>query len=102
VRPASGWSTNGRPLRGGFPGPADCGTLPVVSSGVGCAADLVAGTGEIYPTGDTAALAAALSRALARLGDPGLAKRLQERIELYGVEQTALGFEQATDAAWRG
>jgi glycosyltransferase involved in cell wall biosynthesis len=78
------------------------GALPVVSSGVGCAADLVAGTGEIYPTGDTAALAAALSRALARLGDPGLAKRLQERIELYGVEQTALGFEQATDAAWRG
>jgi glycosyltransferase involved in cell wall biosynthesis len=77
------------------------GALPVVSDGVGCAADLVAGIGEVYPRGDPAALAVALSRALGRLNDPDLAKRVQQRIDRYGIEQTAAGFEHAAaQATW--
>jgi glycosyltransferase involved in cell wall biosynthesis len=79
------------------------GALPVVSDGVGAAPDLVAGLGEIYPAGDVAALAAALVRALDRLADrnadPDLAKRLRERVDRYGIEVTAQGFEQAARQA---
>ena len=75
------------------------GVLPVVSDRVGCGPDLVRGLGEIYPWGDIVALAAALRRALSRVGDPGLADRLRQRVAGYGIEITALGFEQAARAA---
>jgi glycosyltransferase involved in cell wall biosynthesis len=79
------------------------GALPVVSDGVGAAPDLVAGLGEIYPAGDVAALAAALARALDRVtgtgADAGLAKRLRERVDRYGIAATAAGFEQAARQA---
>jgi glycosyltransferase involved in cell wall biosynthesis len=76
------------------------GVLPVVSDRVGCAPDLVAGLGEVYPSGDVAALTAALRRGLARLGDrdPGLAGSLRQRVADYGIDATAAGFEQAAAA----
>jgi glycosyltransferase involved in cell wall biosynthesis len=79
------------------------GALPVVSDGVGAAPDLVTGLGEIYPAGDVAELAAALARALDRVtgssADADLAKRLRERVDRYGIEATAAGFEQAARLA---
>jgi glycosyltransferase involved in cell wall biosynthesis len=77
------------------------GVLPVVSAGVRCGADLVAGLGEIYPAGDVTALAAALDRALDRIGEPDLAKRIRERSDRYGIEATAAGFEHAARRASR-
>jgi glycosyltransferase involved in cell wall biosynthesis len=75
------------------------GALPVVSDGVGAAPDLVAGLGEVYPRGDVAALAAALDRALDRVAEPDLAKRMRERVDRYGIEATAAGFERAAAQA---
>jgi glycosyltransferase involved in cell wall biosynthesis len=75
------------------------GVLPVVSDRVGCGPDLVHGLGEIYPWGDIVALAAALRRALSRVGEQGLADRLRQRVAGYGIEATALGFERAAHAA---
>lgn len=72
------------------------GTLPVVSDRVGCAPDLVEGMGEVYPCGDAASLAAALARAIERLGDPGLRDRVRQHASRYSLERTAVGFEQAT------
>jgi glycosyltransferase involved in cell wall biosynthesis len=81
------------------------GALPVVSDAVGAAPDLVAGLGEIYLAGDVAALTAALARALDRVTGPSaeadLAKRLRERVDRYGIEATAAGFEQAARQAAR-
>jgi glycosyltransferase involved in cell wall biosynthesis len=74
------------------------GVLPVVSDRVGCAPDLVADLGEVYPSGDVAALTAALRRGLGRLGDPGLAGSLRQRVAEYSIDATAAGFEQATAA----
>ena len=74
------------------------GVLPVVSDRVGCGPDLVHGLGEIYPWGDIVALAAALRRALSRVGEQGLADRLRQRVAGYGIEATALGFERAAHA----
>jgi glycosyltransferase involved in cell wall biosynthesis len=79
------------------------GALPVASDGVGAAPDLVAGLGEIYPVGDVAALTVALARALDRVtgpdADPDLPKRLSARVDRYGIEATAQGFEQAARQA---
>jgi glycosyltransferase involved in cell wall biosynthesis len=75
------------------------GVLPIVSDRVGCAPDLVAGLGEIYPCGDIAALAGALTRALGRLGDPGLAAELRDRVARYSIDATAAGFETAAAVA---
>jgi glycosyltransferase involved in cell wall biosynthesis len=77
------------------------GVLPIVSDRVGCAPDLVAGLGEVYPCGDIEALTAALGRGLARIGDPGLAGLLRQRVDGYDVDATAAGFEQAVTAAGR-
>jgi glycosyltransferase involved in cell wall biosynthesis len=74
------------------------GVLPVVSDRVGCGPDLVAGLGEIYPCGDVAALTAALTRALARAGDPAAAREARARVARYGIDVTAAGFEQAAAA----
>src|SRR5450756_910592 len=74
------------------------GVLPIVSDRVGCAPDLVAGLGEVYPCGDVEALTAALHRGLARIGDPGLAGLLRRRVDGYGIDATAAGFEQAVTA----
>lgn len=74
------------------------GVLPVVSDRVGCGPDLVQGIGEVYPCGNAGALTAALSRALARTGDPQLAADLRQRVDQYGVTVTAGGFEKVATA----
>ena len=77
----------------------NAGVLPVVSDRVGCWPDLVADIGEIYPCGDVDALTEALTRALARTGDPQLGRELRRRVAGYSIGATAVGFEQATAAA---
>lgn len=78
------------------------GVLPIVSDRVGCAPDLVAGVGEVYRAGDVEALMAALGRGLARVGDPGLAAAVRERVGRYSIDATAAGFEQAALAVAGG
>lgn len=74
-------------------------TLPVVSDRVGAAPDLVDGVGEVYPCGDVPALAEALRRALARLGNPEVRDQVRQRVARYSIGATAVGFEQAVLAA---
>jgi glycosyltransferase involved in cell wall biosynthesis len=74
------------------------GVLPIVSDRVGCAPDLVAGLGEVYPCGDVEALAAALRRALSRITDPGLAGLVRQRVAGHSIDATAAGFERAVAA----
>jgi glycosyltransferase involved in cell wall biosynthesis len=78
-----------------------CGTLPIVSDRVGCAPDLASGLGEVFPSGNVPALAAALGRAVARLDDPQTRNRNQEHVERYSLARTAAGYEQATHRAAR-
>ncbi len=74
------------------------GVLPVVSDRVGAAPDLVRGLGEIYPCGDIASLASALSRALAAAARPGTRDRVRRQVARYSLDRTAAGFEQAAVA----
>ena len=74
------------------------GTFPVVSDRVGCAEDLVAGVGEVYPCGDVPNLAAALTRALRIVQDPETRSRMRQHAARYSLDGTAGGFEQATFA----
>jgi glycosyltransferase involved in cell wall biosynthesis len=71
------------------------GTLPVVSDRVGAARDLVSGLGEVYSCGDVPGLAAALTRALDRTGDPSTARLVREHAARYSLDRTAAGFEEA-------
>jgi len=73
-----------------------CGLLPVVSDAVGCGPDLVRGIGEVFPAGDTGALAAALTRVAAQSRER--AALLRGRLADYTVAATAAGFEQAAVA----
>jgi glycosyltransferase involved in cell wall biosynthesis len=76
-----------------------CGLIPVVSEAVGCAPDLVHGTGETFPVGDVAALAAALKRVASDVRDPFTAQdrkeRLADRLAGFTVAKTAEGYEHA-------
>ena len=74
------------------------GAFPVVSDRVGCAEDLVAGVGEVYPCGDVPSLAAALTRALRRVQDPGTRSQMRQHAARYSLEGTAEGYEQAAFA----
>ena len=74
------------------------GTFPVVSDRVGCAEDLVAGIGEVYPCGDVPSLAAALTRALRRVQDPETRGQMRQHAARYSLDGTAEGFEQAAFA----
>jgi glycosyltransferase involved in cell wall biosynthesis len=71
------------------------GTFPIATSNVGATPDLVHGVGEIYPCGDIAGLAAAISRGLDRIREPGSRRRVQERVGRYSLERTARGYEEA-------
>jgi len=71
------------------------GVLPVVSDRVGAAPDLVAGLGEIYPCGNIARLADALSRALSLVNDPHTRDRVRQHAARYSLDRTAVGFEEA-------
>jgi glycosyltransferase involved in cell wall biosynthesis len=71
------------------------GVLPVVSDRVGAGPDLVRGIGEIYPCGDVTSLAGALSKALAKIADPGIRDRVRRHAARYSLDTTAAGFEEA-------
>jgi glycosyltransferase involved in cell wall biosynthesis len=76
-----------------------CGLVPVVSDAVGSAGDLVDGLGEIFPVGDVAALAAALTRAARDVRDRR--ERLRDRLMGFTIARTAAGYEQAAMALGR-
>jgi glycosyltransferase involved in cell wall biosynthesis len=78
------------------------GVLPVVSDRVGAAPDLVVGVGEVYPCGDTARLAEALTRALATANNPETRNRVRQHAAAYCLKRTATGFEQAAFAVCGG
>lgn len=78
-----------------------CGVLPVVSDRVGCAPDLVAGVGEIFPCGDVTGLLNALHQAIKQLENSGIRDVARRRVEHYSLEHTAEGFEVATTNAVR-
>lgn len=75
-----------------------CGCVPVVSDQVGCAPDLVAELGEIFPVGDLDALASAMDRALLTARLPTTADRLADQLGGFTLETCALGYEQAVVA----
>jgi glycosyltransferase involved in cell wall biosynthesis len=70
-----------------------CGLVPVVSDAAGCAADLVPGVGEVFPSGDVGALAAALARVARDAGERR--ERVLDRLSGYTVARTAGGYERA-------
>jgi len=72
------------------------GALPVVSDRVGAGPDLVRGIGEVYPCGDVTSLAAALGRALAKIGQPGIREKVRRHAARYSLDATAAAVEQAT------
>lgn len=74
------------------------GALPVVSDRVGAAPDLVSGAGEIYPCGNVARLAEALSRALDKIQDPEIRARMRTHASRHDVEYTVSGYERAAFA----
>jgi glycosyltransferase involved in cell wall biosynthesis len=76
-----------------------CGLVPVVSEAVGCAPDLVHGIGEVFPAGDIAALAAALTRVARDCRDRQ--GRLAARLAAFTVGETAAGYERAALALRR-
>lgn len=75
------------------------GLLPVVSDRVGCADDLVAGIGEVFPSGDVVALADALERALDQPRDANWHGAVADRLEAFAIKRTADGFAEAAQAA---
>jgi glycosyltransferase involved in cell wall biosynthesis len=70
-----------------------CGLIPVVSDAVGCGPDLVAGIGEIFPSGNVGALAEALARAARDA--PARRARLPGRLAAFTIGETAAGYERA-------
>ena len=76
-----------------------CGLVPVVSDAVGCAPDLVAGVGEVYPTGDVGALARALDQVRCDL--PARSAKARARLAGFTTAATAHGYEQAARHAAR-
>jgi glycosyltransferase involved in cell wall biosynthesis len=71
------------------------GCIPVVSSAVGCAPDLVSGLGEIYEVGNVRELAEAMDRATAKSMDPVVRDEIRLRLSEYGMERCAAGYESA-------
>ena len=78
-----------------------CGLPAVVSSGVGCAPDLIESgvTGETYPMGDVDALAVAMERALHLVQDPATMRALNAKMETYSLETAVRGTLEAVRAA---
>ena len=75
----------------------------VVSDRVGSALDLVSSgvTGEVFPVGDRAALAAALAKVARWANDPDVRNRCRERIAGYTIARAAQGVAEAYQAATR-
>lgn len=77
-----------------------CGLPAVVSSGVGCAPDLIdpGVTGETYPMGDVDALATAMERALQLAEDPTTPPALDAKMQTYSLETAVEGVVEALEA----
>lgn len=75
------------------------GAVPVVSDVVGCAPDLVADAGGIFPVGDVDALAAVLRGLLEPTRLAAARVVSSERIGRYGLATTATGIESAVPHA---
>jgi glycosyltransferase involved in cell wall biosynthesis len=73
------------------------GIATVVSSGVGCAPDLVEPgiTGEVCDAGDAGALSAAIRKALAWCTTPDVRRRCRDRVAGYSIKEAARGIAQA-------
>jgi glycosyltransferase involved in cell wall biosynthesis len=78
------------------------GLFPVVSDAVGCAPDLVEDVGEVFPSGDIAAFANALDRAVSRLPNSEWRRRADLRLSEYSVANTVKGFIGAVRAVTQG
>ncbi len=76
----------------------------VVSDATGCAPDLITPgvTGETFPCGDVAQLAAALDRVRTRGGRAAMADACRERIAEFGYASASVGLVAASQAAARG
>jgi glycosyltransferase involved in cell wall biosynthesis len=77
------------------------GSIPIVSSQVGCGPDLVPpGSGRVFPVGDSDALASALDGLLGNTETLAMARKLSAQlIESHSIAQTSVGYERAVLAA---
>ncbi|WP_166787128.1 glycosyltransferase family 4 protein [Cryobacterium sp. TMT2-23] len=75
-----------------------CGLVPVVSDSVGCAPDLVAGVGVVFPTGDVPALADALDAASEISEGDGFRVARQAFMESYSVSASAQAYDSTIRA----
>jgi glycosyltransferase involved in cell wall biosynthesis len=76
------------------------GLVPIVSSAVGCAPDLVSGgAGAVYETGDVDALASAIDGLLDEDRRKAARQEVERRIARYSLVETARGVEAAVHAA---
>lgn len=80
-----------------------CGTPAIVSDAVGCGPDLIEPglTGEVFPLGDTDALASAICRMLGRKRLPEVQEALRRKMEVYSIETAAKGILEAAEFAVR-
>jgi glycosyltransferase involved in cell wall biosynthesis len=81
-----------------------CGTPAVVSSGVGCAPDLIEEgvTGTAYPCGDVAALAQAIARTVQQGKTDAVCAGLRRRMSRYSADTAASGIIEAVRSARHG
>lgn len=73
------------------------GVVPIVSDGVACGPDLVAGVGEVFPTRDVHQLARSIEEVLSTLAERR--ELALQRIAKYSLEWSAEGIERAVAAA---
>src|SRR5262249_39635003 len=80
-----------------------CDLPAVVSSGVGCAPDMIVlgRTGEVYPSGDANALADALLRVAAYRHEPSTTTALRDMSDDHSPSATARGIMAAAEASRR-
>jgi hypothetical protein len=71
------------------------GLVPVISEALGCAPDLVANVGVIYPTGNVAALAAALDEACGIAGSDAFLSAPRDFLSSYSMQAAAAAYEKA-------
>jgi len=69
----------------------------VVSEAVGCAPDLITPgvTGEVFITGSSSSLGAAIRRAVRLAADPKTAKACRDKVNNYTVDKAAAGIAEA-------
>ena len=77
------------------------GCLPLASSAVGSADDLVRTTTDgVFDVGDVAGIAEGLDRVTRMIGRGDVADAVAEHVARFDIERTARGIERATEQAW--